>query len=283
MRAAIDEACISLKEGNHGFGAVVARDGIIIARSYDTDESEKDPTAHAELKAIRQASSQIGKDLSSCLLVSTHEPCPMCAGAIVWSKLPFVAYGYGISEAMRQGRSRINMECTEIFRRAQAHIQVESGLLQAECTILYDRDVRDEVKKLRGASNDQLFAFNNASMKKRLDWFREEKLDSKVKGTDPLDRAYRLLLIKLGIQEDQAPISRKNEKEIVFHSMNRCPTLEACKLLGLDTRKVCQLYNEGSTCELIKQMDSRIEFTRNYEKLRPYCEYCEEIIRYANH
>ena len=60
--------------------------------------------------------------------------------------------------------------------------------------------------------------------------------------------------------------------------MNFCPTLEACKILNLDTRKICKLYNENATDVLIKQIDKNLIFVRNYKKLRPYSEYCEEMI-----
>lgn len=280
MREAIAEAALSLREGNHGFGALIVRDGQVIARTHDTEETDRDPTAHAESKAIRMASARIGKNLSDCTLVSTHEPCPMCAAAIVWSKLAFVAYGCGIAEAIGQARNRIDIECREIFRRARADIRVESGLLGSECGVLYDESVRAEIKRLRGATDVQLGTLNDESKKKRLEWYRALKESGEIRGSDPLERAYRVLLLKLGIGGDQAPIVKRTEKEIVFHSKNRCPTLEACKILGLDTRRVCKLTNEGSTRELIRQEDPGLDFIRNYEKIRPYREYCEEIIRF---
>jgi hypothetical protein len=64
----------------------------------------------------------------------------------------------------------------------------------------------------------------------------------------------------------------------MFHSMNFCPTLEACRILGLDTRHVCRKLNENATNILVKQIDTRLNFSRNYDKLRPYSEYCEEMI-----
>ncbi|MEN6623581.1 MAG: nucleoside deaminase, partial [Smithella sp.] len=83
MKIAIKEAEASLREGNNGFGAVIVRDSKIIASSHDKEDTQKDPTSHAEMNVIRQASKKIGKKLSGCILVSTHEPCPMCASAIV--------------------------------------------------------------------------------------------------------------------------------------------------------------------------------------------------------
>jgi tRNA(adenine34) deaminase len=79
MRAAVAEARASLRQGDSGFGALVVQDGEILAQTRDSDTSDGDPTAHAELKAIRMAAARTGGRLSGCLLVATHEPCPMCA------------------------------------------------------------------------------------------------------------------------------------------------------------------------------------------------------------
>lgn len=280
MKIAIQEAETSLREGNHGFGAVIVKNSEILARTHDTDETEADPTAHAELKAIRKASSILGKDLSDCILVSTHEPCPMCAGAIVWSRMKRIACGYGIFDAIGQGRDRIGITCDEIFSKSKANIEIQKGILKEECSVLYNRWVREEIKKLRNASDQTLERYNEESTFKRLEWYRKERPDASLEVDDPIEKGYRLLLMRLGIQETDAPIVKKERRRIVFHSRNFCPTLEACKILQLDTRRVCKLYNEGSTNELIRQIDSKLCFTRNYEKLRPYTEYCEEMIEF---
>jgi hypothetical protein len=68
------------------------------------------------------------------------------------------------------------------------------------------------------------------------------------------------------------------KNKIIFHSKNFCPTLEACKILEYDTRYICRHYNENSTDILVKQINRDLQFTRNYKKLRPYSEYCEEMI-----
>ena len=99
-------------------------------------------------------------------------------------------------------------------------------------------------------------------------------------GDNILLKAYQVLLRKLGIKEDEAPIIRRNDKEIVFRSINSCPTLEACRILGLEPIKICKLYNEGATDALVKLVDPRLEFSRNYARMRPEYKYCEEIIRY---
>ncbi|MBN1609956.1 MAG: hypothetical protein JW940_25235 [Polyangiaceae bacterium] len=87
----------------------------------------------------------------------------------------------------------------------------------------------------------------------------------------------------LGISADQAPIVEKSETKLVFHSKNPCSTLQACELLGLDTRLVCRHHNERATDALVKCIDPRLRFARNYDRLRPHCEFCEEMIILGGH
>jgi len=278
MKIAIREAETSLREGNHGFGAVIVKNNETISLAHDLDETGSDPTAHAELLAIRKASLRIGKDLSGCFLISTHEPCPMCAGAIIWSRIEGIAYGFGISDAMAQGRDRIDVACEEIFGRSMVNIKIQKGILKEACSVLYNKRVREEISKLRNASEPALGKYNEESTSRRLAWYKNNRPHLSLPVDDKLEGGYRLLLMKLNIRETDAPVIKKDRKHIVFHSRNFCPTLEACKILRLDTRKICKIYNEGSTNELVRQIDSNLYFTRNYEKLRPYTEYCEEII-----
>lgn len=278
MRLAIKEACISLREGNHGFGAVIIKDGEVISKAHDEEETEGDPTSHAELNAIRLASQKLGKHLTGCQIVSTHEPCPMCASAIVWSGIQEAAFGYSIEKSLVQGRNRIAITCTEVFERAGANISIQSGVLESECALLYQQNVRSVVKRLRNATESRLLEFNQDSIKRRLAWFDENKGSFDFLDGDKLEAAWHLLLKRFGIGEEEAPVALREKDRIVFHSQNFCPTLEACKILGLDTRFICKLYNEKSTDALVKQVDPHLSFSRNYQKLRPYADYCEEMI-----
>jgi tRNA(Arg) A34 adenosine deaminase TadA len=278
MRLAIEEARVSLCEGNNGFGAVIVRDGIVIAASHDKEDTQNDPTSHAEINVIREASKKIGKKLSGCTLVCTHEPCPMCAFAIVWSGIDSIAYGYSIKESILQGRKRIDFSCAEAFGRAGASVKVYAGILKNECAILYREDVRKEIERLRDADDVALAALNEDSVKRRTEWFQEQKPGFTFIDGDLLNSGYRLLLERFGVASGEMPIVKKTDTEIVFHSMNFCPTLEACKILGLDTRHVCKNLNENSTDRLLKEIDGRLSFARNYNKLRPYSAYCEETI-----
>jgi Cytosine/adenosine deaminases len=278
MEIALEEAKASLKEGNHGFGAVIVRDGEILARARDREESDSDPTSHAELNAIRMTAQKYGRDFEGCTLIATHEPCPMCATAIIWSRIKTLVYGYSISQAQAQGRRRIDLTCRELFERAGWDIELHSGILAGQCGILYRKDVRDEIKKLRNVTAGKLEIMKNELLSKRLAWCQQNRQQFTMNQSDPLEGGYRLLLQKLGISPEEAPVVLKTVNKIVFHSQNFCPTLEACRILDLDTRMICRQLNEGPTDALVKQLDSRLEFGRNYEKLRPYCDYCEEMV-----
>jgi tRNA(adenine34) deaminase len=153
--------------------------------------------------------------------------------------------------------------------------------MREDCSVQRNQEVRAEVTRLRGASDDQLRAYDKERETRRIAWYHQTQNAARPEA-DPLERAYRVLLQKLGVQEDQAPIVQMDGKAIIFHSKNFCPTLEACKILGLDTRRVCRLYNEKSTDALVRQVDPRLTFSRNHERLRPYSEYCEESISYRD-
>jgi tRNA(Arg) A34 adenosine deaminase TadA len=279
MKQAIEEAKSSLREGNNGFGAVIVKDGAVIAASQDREDTDADPTSHAEINAIRETGKILGKDYSGCILVSTHEPCPMCAYAIVWAKIPTVVYGFPIADAIKENRRRINQPCKQIFEDAGAAVDIIPGVLKEECSMLYRADVRNEIRKLRGIDDAGLKALCADSVARRVEWFQRRGYAPEKNNV--LQAAYELFLDRLNITEDGAPIVEKTETQIRFHSQNYCPTLETCKILGLDTRYVCRAMNESSMDALLKQLDSRLSFSRNYEKLRPYADYCEEMISLA--
>ncbi len=278
MRLAIDEAAMSLREGNNGFGAVIVNDGQLIAGARDTEETTGDPTAHAEVAAIRIAARKLGRDLSGSILVSTHEPCPMCTTAALWSGITDIAFGFSIKEALHQQRKRIDISCQEIYARAGKELTIHQGVLHSECSVLYDRAVRDEIDRLRGSDRTRLEELADALSARRLKWYAENQSISNTDNNDIITGAYQLFTAKLGISKDDAPVIYRDEKKLVLHSRNFCPTLEACKILRLDTRFVCRHLTEKPTTDLLRRLHPKLRFTRNYEKLRPHAPYCEEMI-----
>ena len=135
MREAIAEAEAAMRAGEVPIGAVVVheRTGKIIGRGHNRREADADPTAHAEIVAMRQAGKELGHwRLLDCALVVTLEPCPMCAGAIVNARMPRLIYGCADPKA---GAVRTLFQLCE-DPRLNHRVLVEDGVLAEECAEL---------------------------------------------------------------------------------------------------------------------------------------------------
>ncbi len=104
MREAIRLSEENVANGGGPFGAVIARDGEIVATGVNRVTADHDPTAHAEVRAIRAACKKLNTfDLSGCEIYSSCEPCPMCLGAIYWAHLDRLYYGNDKTDAKEIG------------------------------------------------------------------------------------------------------------------------------------------------------------------------------------
>ena len=105
LREAIRLSRIRMRQGRGGpFGAVVARDGAIVARGWNAVTSSLDPTAHAEVVAIRRACRKLGTfRLDGCVLYTSCEPCPMCLAAAYWARVDRLVYAASRDDAARAG------------------------------------------------------------------------------------------------------------------------------------------------------------------------------------
>ncbi|MDR0233035.1 MAG: nucleoside deaminase [Dysgonamonadaceae bacterium] len=104
MRKAINLSIENVKSGGGPFGAVITKDGKIIATGVNLVTKNNDPTAHAEVSAIRKAARKLGTfDLSGCEIYISCEPCPMCLGAIYWARLGKMYYGNTKTDAKNIG------------------------------------------------------------------------------------------------------------------------------------------------------------------------------------
>ena len=138
MQLAIEEAKRSRQEGNKGYGAVVVWGSHIVGKAHDTAATEKDPSLHAEVNAIRQAAHTLGEaNLSGAVLFSTCEPCPMCSSLAVWSNLTTLVYGASIEKTAGLGKSRILVTAREIVAKSPVAIEIIDGVLENECISLY--------------------------------------------------------------------------------------------------------------------------------------------------
>lgn len=104
MRRAIVLSVNSVKTGGGPFGAVIAKDGEIIAEASNSVTLDNDPTAHAEVNCIRKATKKLSTfDLAGCEIYTSCEPCPMCLGAIYWAHLDRIYYGNDRKDAAKIG------------------------------------------------------------------------------------------------------------------------------------------------------------------------------------
>ena len=104
MNRAIELSIGSVNGGGGPFGAVIAREGEIIAEASNSVTIDNDPTAHAEVNAIRRAARKLGSfDLSGCEIYTSCEPCPMCLGAIYWSHIDKIFYANTRKDAAEIG------------------------------------------------------------------------------------------------------------------------------------------------------------------------------------
>lgn len=105
MKIAVDEAKKGVTNGNGGpFGALVVKNGKIIAKAHNSVVKTNDPTAHAEINAIRKAAKKLDSfDLSGCEIYTTCMPCPMCMGAIRWANINIIYYGATSKDAQDIG------------------------------------------------------------------------------------------------------------------------------------------------------------------------------------
>ena len=129
MELAIKEAKKALGIGEVPIGAIVIYNGEIVGRGYNLKEELQDPTAHAEMIAIREAAQRLGSwRLSDCQLFVTLEPCPMCIGAMLQARIKRLVYGAADEKGGATG-SLYNLADDERFNH---QIEVKSGVLAEE-------------------------------------------------------------------------------------------------------------------------------------------------------
>ena len=127
MARAIQLSVENVHAGGGPFGAVVVKDGAIIAEGVNRVTSTSDPTAHAEVSAIRTACAKLGAfELKDCDLYTSCEPCPMCLGAIYWARLARVYFANAAADA-----SKVGFDDSLIYREiAQPHSQRQIPMIQ---------------------------------------------------------------------------------------------------------------------------------------------------------
>lgn len=133
MQEALKLANVALQNDEVPVGAVVVCNGRIVGKGYNQVEMLQDPTAHAEMVALSSACTTVGnKYLSGCTLYVTLEPCAMCAGAAVWSKLDRLVFG-AMDEKSGAAGSVFNISSNN---KLNHQVDVIQGVLEDECGLL---------------------------------------------------------------------------------------------------------------------------------------------------
>jgi tRNA(adenine34) deaminase len=133
MGEALRQAARAYEAGEVPVGTVIVREGKIIGRAFNQVEQLKDATAHAEMLALTQAENAVGDwRLTDCTLYATKEPCPMCAGAIVHTRLARVVFGAGDPQGGAAGGALNLLQFPTLNHRCE----ITSGVREAECRSL---------------------------------------------------------------------------------------------------------------------------------------------------
>jgi tRNA(adenine34) deaminase len=148
MRMALREAVAAADEGEVPCGAVIVLNGEVIGKAHNQTETLNDPTAHAEILAITQATQAVGNwRLNGAVMYVTKEPCPMCAGALVLARIEKVVWG--MTDPIRGGASsKFQILNTADLNHA---VDIETGLLEDECTAV----MQDFFRTLRQTAKDR--------------------------------------------------------------------------------------------------------------------------------
>ena len=147
MRLAIAEAKSARKAGDYAIGAVVARDGAVLASSGNRIKLEHDPTQHAEIAAIRLACASLRtRHLERAVLYTTAEPCPMCASAAIWARMSGIVSGSTIDD-MAEFRERfgtpewtwrtVDIAARAVLDQGDPKLFLTEGFLRDECRLLF--------------------------------------------------------------------------------------------------------------------------------------------------
>lgn len=144
MKIAIREARTAYKRGDYPIGACIVKNNKVIAFGGNRVKTKADSTRHIELELIQYVVGlHVGHYIEECILYTTHEPCPMCSGAAVWSKIGGIVYGNTISDFKKHTNIKnhlkwrvINIPCKKIIK--SENIKIFDGFMRPECNKLFD-------------------------------------------------------------------------------------------------------------------------------------------------
>lgn len=135
----MSEAIAQATSGRTPFGCVIVLEGTIVAKAFNTVKADNDPTAHAEINAIRQLPVELKLQTGEMTLYTTCEPCAMCMGAILFAGIGKVVFGASIADIGRFYR-QIDITCKEIAERGFGNVEITGSFMEAECLELFNKN-----------------------------------------------------------------------------------------------------------------------------------------------
>ena len=144
----------------------------------------------------------------------------------------------------------------------------------------FEMKVEQQIERLKRFTCQEI---ETEVAQKRIAWLLQNYHTAGDSVSPTPRQAFELLFFDyMGLPRNALPILSETATEIVWLSLNRCPTLEATKRLGLDTRQICRAAYEKSTQAFLSQLNPQLRFLRSYEEIRPYTNHCKEMIIRVN-
>lgn len=138
QRLALEVCRRGIAAGQTPFGAAIVRDGEVLAAEHNQVWAARDPTAHAEVQAIRSACSRLGSvHLEGAAIYTTTEPCPMCFSAIHWARIKRIGYGASIADAASFGFNELGIPNRAMKELGGLDVDLVAGLLADEALALF--------------------------------------------------------------------------------------------------------------------------------------------------
>ena len=144
----------------------------------------------------------------------------------------------------------------------------------------YTRDLQNVVVRSKEVGFEKaLTEWAGRIIERRLAWFEKNKdCLTRLQGTE-VRKGFELVMVEyMGVPPEEVTIVAETETKITWQSHDFCPYFEAIKTLGMDTRMVCKYAIETPVQALLNVLNPRLRFSRNYQNIRPYTDYCEETI-----
>lgn len=134
MTLAIQHAHEGYRQGHHAVAAVVVKNNEVISSGVTSVAKDMDPTAHAELNAIRAAAKVVGtRYLDGCYLYSTYEPCPMCTSAAIWARMAGIVFGASREDETREYSWRVVIPASEVIKAGTPKLELYPHFMREEC------------------------------------------------------------------------------------------------------------------------------------------------------